>query len=144
MISRAAETTAVSPLLLGWLVAVAIHSRRDRPLSPPSPQPALWLHSPQPWIVRARPCWHLGIGSGSLFFSHVNDAGFWMVKEVLRALSRRDAEDVVRDGDPHQRCRAGRRDGTARLCNTAEAALRLTSSSSGCWYSTFIGGPTWT
>jgi gluconate:H+ symporter, GntP family len=25
----------------------------------------------------------LAIGSGSLFFSHVNDAGFWMVKEYF-------------------------------------------------------------
>jgi GntP family gluconate:H+ symporter len=25
----------------------------------------------------------LAIGSGSLFFSHVNDAGFWLVKEYL-------------------------------------------------------------
>ena len=26
----------------------------------------------------------LAIGSGSLFFSHVNDAGFWLVKEYFR------------------------------------------------------------
>jgi GntP family gluconate:H+ symporter len=25
----------------------------------------------------------LSIGGGSLFFSHVNDAGFWMVREFL-------------------------------------------------------------
>ena len=25
----------------------------------------------------------LAIGSGSLFLSHVNDAGFWLVKEYL-------------------------------------------------------------
>ena len=25
----------------------------------------------------------LAIGSGSLFFSHVNDAGFWLVKEFF-------------------------------------------------------------
>ncbi|MEV4328018.1 gluconate transporter, partial [Microbispora rosea] len=25
----------------------------------------------------------LAIGAGSLFFSHVNDAGFWLVKEYL-------------------------------------------------------------
>ena len=25
----------------------------------------------------------LAIGSGSLFFSHINDAGFWMVKEFM-------------------------------------------------------------
>ncbi|CAM5544803.1 Gluconate transporter OS=Streptomyces alboniger OX=132473 GN=CP975_06700 PE=4 SV=1 [Streptomyces alboniger] len=24
-----------------------------------------------------------GIGAGSLFFSHVNDAGFWLVKEYF-------------------------------------------------------------
>ena len=25
----------------------------------------------------------LAVGAGSLFFSHVNDAGFWLVKEYL-------------------------------------------------------------
>jgi GntP family gluconate:H+ symporter len=25
----------------------------------------------------------LAVGSGSLFFSHVNDAGFWLVKEYF-------------------------------------------------------------
>jgi GntP family gluconate:H+ symporter len=25
----------------------------------------------------------LAVGAGSLFFSHVNDAGFWMVKEFF-------------------------------------------------------------
>jgi GntP family gluconate:H+ symporter len=25
----------------------------------------------------------LSIGSGSLFFSHINDAGFWLVKEYM-------------------------------------------------------------
>ena len=26
----------------------------------------------------------LAVGAGSLFFSHVNDAGFWLVKEYFR------------------------------------------------------------
>jgi GntP family gluconate:H+ symporter len=30
-----------------------------------------------------RPLLALAVGAGSLFFSHVNDAGFWLVKEFF-------------------------------------------------------------
>ena len=31
----------------------------------------------------------LAVGAGSLFFSHVNDAGFWLVKEYFGMTSAR-------------------------------------------------------
>ncbi|MGO7984051.1 hypothetical protein ACC691_40120, partial [Rhizobium johnstonii] len=37
----------------------------------------------------------LAIGAGSLFFSHVNDAGFWLVKESSRVRMRPITEMIV-------------------------------------------------
>lgn len=73
----------LSVLLLGWLVAVAIRLATGsatvatvtaagivEPLAHTLDQPHLAL------LV-------LAVGAGSLFFSHVNDAGFWLVKEYF-------------------------------------------------------------
>ena len=49
----------------------------------------------------------LAIGSGSLFFSHVNDAGFWLVKEYFGAHRRAEHQDLVGDGDHHLGHRSG-------------------------------------
>ena len=49
----------------------------------------------------------LAIGAGSLFFSHVNDAGFWLVKEYFGLVGRPDHQDLVDHGDHH----LGRRPG---------------------------------
>jgi GntP family gluconate:H+ symporter len=38
-------------------------------------------HAATPLLPLERSLLVLAIGSGSLFFSHVNDAGFWLVKE---------------------------------------------------------------
>jgi len=83
MIGRAAQSVAVSPLILGWFVAVAIRLATGSatvatitaagivaPLAAAMDRPGAALLA-------------LSIGSGSLFFSHVNDAGFWMVKEYF-------------------------------------------------------------
>lgn len=74
---------ALSPLLLGWLVAallrvavgsatVAISTAAGivAPLAAASPE------TPVELVV-------LAMGAGSLILSHVNDGGFWMVKEYL-------------------------------------------------------------
>ncbi|MGL5849676.1 MAG: gluconate transporter, partial [Phycicoccus sp.] len=78
-----AEGSGISPLVLGWLVAVGIRLATGSatvatitaagivsPLAAGLSQPDLAL------LV-------LAIGAGSLFFSHVNDAGFWLVKEYF-------------------------------------------------------------
>ncbi|MGL5816341.1 MAG: GntP family permease [Phycicoccus sp.] len=78
-----AEGSGISPFVLGWLVAVGIRLATGSatvatitaagivsPLAEGLSQPDLAL------LV-------LAIGAGSLFFSHVNDAGFWLVKEYF-------------------------------------------------------------
>ena len=83
MIARAAEGSSLSPLILGWLVAVGIRvatgsatvatitaSGIVAPLAGDLGSAELAL------LV-------LAVGAGSLFFSHVNDAGFWLVKEYF-------------------------------------------------------------
>jgi GntP family gluconate:H+ symporter len=83
VVAQAAEGANISALVLGWLVAVGIRLATGSatvatitaagivtPLAAglPSSEVALLV---------------LAIGSGSLFFSHVNDAGFWLVKEYF-------------------------------------------------------------
>ena len=41
----------------------------------------------------------LAVGAGSVFFSHVNDAGFWLVKEYFGMSRRPDHQVLVDDGD---------------------------------------------
>ncbi|HEX6443563.1 MAG TPA: SLC13 family permease [Streptosporangiales bacterium] len=83
VIAGYAQGSHISVLLLGWLVAVGIRLATGSatvatvtaagivgPLGHTLDKPHLAL------LV-------LAIGSGSLFFSHVNDAGFWLVKEYF-------------------------------------------------------------
>ncbi|MFC0098541.1 SLC13 family permease [Micromonospora marina] len=83
LVADAAEGANLSPLLLGWLVAVGIRVATGSatvatitaagivaPL-------AATLQGPEVALLA------LAIGCGSLFFSHVNDAGFWLVKEYF-------------------------------------------------------------
>jgi gluconate:H+ symporter, GntP family len=83
VVGRAAQGIGISPLILGWLAAVGIRLATGSatvatitaagivaPLAAGMDRPAVAL------LV-------LAIGSGSLFFSHVNDAGFWLVKEYF-------------------------------------------------------------
>jgi GntP family gluconate:H+ symporter len=75
------EHARVSPLLLGWLVAASIR------VSVGSATVAITMASAIIAPVAANnPGIHrellvLAMGAGSLFCSHVNDSGFWMVKE---------------------------------------------------------------
>jgi GntP family gluconate:H+ symporter len=83
VIADAAKDSGLSVLLLGWLVAVGIRLATGSatvatvtaagivgPLGADLTDTHLAL------LV-------LAVGSGSLFFSHVNDAGFWLVKEYF-------------------------------------------------------------
>ncbi|GAB3587971.1 GntP family permease [Calidifontibacter terrae] len=83
VIGDMAKGSGLSPLLLGWLVAVGIRLATGSatvatitaagivsPLAADLSQTHLAL------LV-------LAIGAGSVFFSHVNDAGFWLVKEYF-------------------------------------------------------------
>jgi GntP family gluconate:H+ symporter len=82
-IAKIAVAAHLSALLLGWIVAVLIRLATGSatvatvtaagiiaPLAAGLPPTQLAL------VV-------LAVGAGSLFFSHVNDAGFWLVKEYF-------------------------------------------------------------
>jgi len=81
-IGAAAKAASISPILLAWLIAVAIRVATGSAtvatvtasglMAPLLAQ--LGGHSHAPLVA-------LAIGAGSLFLSHVNDAGFWLVKE---------------------------------------------------------------
>ena len=83
-IKKAAETSHLSPLLLAWGVAVLI--RLATGSATVATVTAAGIMAPlvaSPDIAVNRPLVALSIGAGSLFFSHVNDAGFWLVKEFF-------------------------------------------------------------
>ncbi|MFG3498377.1 gluconate:H+ symporter [Streptomyces sp. NPDC047928] len=83
MILDFSEDWAIPALLLGWLIAVAI--RLATGSATVATISAAGLVAP---LAADMPTAHaallvLAIGAGSLFFSHVNDAGFWLVKEYF-------------------------------------------------------------
>ncbi|MEV0703499.1 gluconate:H+ symporter [Saccharopolyspora sp. NPDC050389] len=83
MITDFASGANLSPLVLGWLIAVGIRvatgSATVATISAAGMVAPLVMGLPpaQGALVA------LAIGSGSLFLSHVNDAGFWLVKEYF-------------------------------------------------------------
>ncbi|MEU5850202.1 gluconate:H+ symporter [Saccharopolyspora shandongensis] len=83
MITDFASGAHLSPLVLGWLIAVGIRvatgSATVATISAAGMVAPLVMDLPpaQGALVA------LAIGSGSLFLSHVNDAGFWLVKEYF-------------------------------------------------------------
>ncbi|WP_240686947.1 gluconate:H+ symporter [Amycolatopsis suaedae] len=83
VITNLATGANFSPLLLGWLVAVAI--RLATGSATVATVSAAGIVAP---LAATLDPTHsallvLAIGAGSLFFSHVNDAGFWLVKEYF-------------------------------------------------------------
>jgi GntP family gluconate:H+ symporter len=82
-IAKIAVAASLSALVLGWIVAVLIRLATGSAtvatvtaagiVAPV----ATGLSSPQLSLVV------LAVGAGSLFFSHLNDAGFWLVKEYF-------------------------------------------------------------
>ncbi|GLZ40492.1 gluconate:H+ symporter [Actinokineospora sp. NBRC 105648] len=83
VITSLAKDSNFSPLLLGWLIAVAIRlatgSATVATISAAGiiAPLAAGLEPTQSALLA------LAVGAGSLFFSHVNDAGFWLVKEYF-------------------------------------------------------------
>ena len=86
-IAESLKNTPVSPLILGWGIAVVIRVCTGSAtvaglttvgiLLPLLHQPAV-----QPELMV------LAIGAGSLMFSHVNDGGFWLLKEYFNLTIR--------------------------------------------------------
>ena len=81
-IGKAVESSSISPLFLAWLVAVLI--RLATGSATVATVTAAGIIAP---IVGdtdvSRPLLALAIGTGSLFFSHVNDAGFWLINQYF-------------------------------------------------------------
>lgn len=82
VIAKTLSDAALPPLLAGWIVAVLIR------LATGSATVATITASGIMALLAAGLSSHtalmvLAIGSGSVFLSHVNDAGFWMVKEYF-------------------------------------------------------------
>jgi GntP family gluconate:H+ symporter len=83
VLGKAADGLNVSMILLAWIIAVLI--RLATGSATVATVTAAGIVAP---IVAndagvSRPLLVLAIGAGSLFFSHVNDAGFWLVKEFF-------------------------------------------------------------
>ncbi|WP_432922509.1 gluconate:H+ symporter [Microbispora sp. CA-135349] len=83
VIGEAAQGANVPVLVLGWLIAVGI--RLATGSATVATISAAGIAAP---LAAGQSPAHvallvLAIGAGSLFFSHVNDAGFWLVKEYL-------------------------------------------------------------
>ncbi|HET7083223.1 MAG TPA: gluconate:H+ symporter [Rhizomicrobium sp.] len=83
VIAHASQLVNLSPLLLAWFTAVILR------LATGSATVAIVTASGlMAATVAANPglspaLMALSIGSGSVFFSHINDAGFWLVKEYM-------------------------------------------------------------
>ena len=82
LLGRLATSGSWSPIPLGWSIAVAI-----RLATGSATVATITAAGVMPSAIAAagvRPEWTvLAIGAGSLFFSHVNDPGFWLVKSYL-------------------------------------------------------------
>jgi GntP family gluconate:H+ symporter len=82
LLARLATMHALSPLFLAWLIAVCIRlatgSATVATITTAGVVPGLIAAS------GASPEWAvLAIGCGSVFFSHVNDPGFWLVRSYI-------------------------------------------------------------
>ncbi len=83
MIMEISENWAVPTLLLAWLIAVAIRLATGSATVATISAAGLVAPLAADMSTTGTALLVLAIGAGSLFFSHVNDAGFWMVKEYF-------------------------------------------------------------
>ncbi|WKD30780.1 GntT/GntP/DsdX family permease [Streptomyces xanthophaeus] len=83
MILDVSENWAVPTLLLAWLIAVAIRLATGSATVATISAAGLVAPLAADMSTTGTALLVLAIGAGSLFFSHVNDAGFWLVKEYF-------------------------------------------------------------
>jgi len=81
-IAKSIQSVNLNPLFLGWLIAaivrVSIGSATVAGLT------AAGIIAPTLGLTQTNPnLMVLAVGAGSLMFSHVNDAGFWLYKEYF-------------------------------------------------------------
>jgi GntP family gluconate:H+ symporter len=82
VLSHLADAGFVSPIVMAWTIAALIRlgtgSATVATITAAGVMPSIVAStgaSPE-WVA-------IAIGAGSVFFSHVNDAGFWLVKSYL-------------------------------------------------------------
>jgi len=78
-----AKGSSISPLILGWLVAVGIRLATGSATVATITAAGIVSGLASGMSPSHLALLVLAIGSGSLFFSHVNDAGFWLVKQYF-------------------------------------------------------------
>jgi GntP family gluconate:H+ symporter len=83
VIADAAHNSSLSPLVLGWLVAVGVRLATGSATVATVTTAGIVGGLAGDLSANHLSLLVLAIGSGSLFFSHVNDAGFWLVKEYF-------------------------------------------------------------
>ncbi|MEV7286471.1 gluconate:H+ symporter [Streptomyces sp. NPDC093252] len=83
MILEISESWAIPTLLLAWLIAVVIRLATGSATVATVSAAGLVAPLAAGMSSGETALLVLAIGAGSLFFSHVNDAGFWLVKEYF-------------------------------------------------------------
>ncbi|MER8034295.1 GntP family permease [Streptomyces hydrogenans] len=83
MILEFSENWSIPALLLAWLIAVAIRLATGSATVATISAAGLVAPLATGMSTGETALLVLAIGAGSLFFSHVNDAGFWLVKEYF-------------------------------------------------------------
>ncbi|MET9700261.1 gluconate:H+ symporter [Streptomyces sp. NPDC006529] len=83
MVLDLSESWSVPALLLAWLIAVAIRLATGSATVATISAAGLAAPLAAGMSTTETALLVLAIGAGSLFFSHVNDAGFWLVKEYF-------------------------------------------------------------
>jgi len=78
-----ADGSGISPLVLGWLVAVGVRLATGSATVATITASGIVAGIATDLSSSEVSLLVLAIGCGSLFFSHVNDAGFWLVKEYF-------------------------------------------------------------
>ncbi|WP_328294527.1 GntP family permease [Kineococcus sp. NBC_00420] len=83
LVGEQASVLSLSPLILGWIVAVLI--RLATGSATVATITAASIVAPLAGDLSANhlALLALSVGAGSLFFSHVNDVGFWLVKQYF-------------------------------------------------------------
>jgi GntP family gluconate:H+ symporter len=83
MILESSQSWSISPLLLAWLIAVLIRVATGSATVATISAAGLVAPLAADMSSTHAALLVLAVGTGSLFFSHVNDAGFWLVKEYF-------------------------------------------------------------
>lgn len=84
VIADGSRGLAISPLLVGWLVAVFIRLATGSATVATITAAGIVTPLAADLSTSHVALLVLAVGAGSVFFSHVNDAGFWLIKEYFR------------------------------------------------------------